>query len=858
VSTKKAAPEGSSEPSADKEAQPKTAGKAKPRTKVPAKAKAEKPEKAETAVKAKAVEAPAAKVAAKDPESTGEKEPSAKKAAKASKSANGTLVIVESPAKASTIKKYLGHGFEVKASVGHVKDLPKASIGIDIAKDFQPEYVVIDAKKKVISEIKTAAKKAARVLLAPDPDREGEAIAWHIADEIRPCNDNIQRVLFNEITKKAVLEAIEHPRELDVKKYESQQARRVLDRLVGYQISPILWAKVRRGLSAGRVQSVAVRLLVEREEEIKVFQTEEYWTVEVDVEGQTPPPFTARVVKIDGEKPSLVHEGQAQEALSFIRSATLKVASVERKERKKNAPAPFITSRLQQEASSKLRFSPKRTMALAQRLYEGIDLGAEGPTGLITYMRTDSTRISDDAVKEVRAQIAQRFSPAHLPAEPNIFKSKKSAQDAHEAIRPTLIDHDPERVRALLTAAGAGRDERETEDLIKLYTLIWNRFVACQMAPAIFDQTAIEIDAGRVGLRANGQVMRFPGFLEVYAESIEDAASDDEGSGNLPDVKEGEVLRMVAERPEQHFTQPPPRYSEATLVRELEEKGIGRPSTYATILSTIQDRGYAEKKEGRLFPTELGTVVNGLLVKSFPDILSADFTAQMEEQLDEVEEGAADWIKLLKEFYAPFERDLDRAKVEMRDLKREEQPTEEVCEKCGKPMVIKWGRNGYFLACTGYPECRNTKEYTRNADGTLTVLPTTRPSDQVCPTCSSPMVVRRGRFGEFLACSRYPDCKTTSPVSLGVACPKPGCGGYLSEKRSRRGKVFFGCSNYSKSKCDFVSWDRPIPKPCPQCGAAFIVQKVLKSGTRLRCIAEGCGYTADPDDAEAQTTVKAS
>jgi DNA topoisomerase I len=849
VSTKKSAQEGVSAPPDAKDDQPKKAVKAKPRVAKKKPAKAATTDVATEAAEGAAAEPAKKKSAAKAAKAT---------TAKAPKGTGGTLVIVESPAKASTIKKYLGHGFEVKASVGHVKDLPKATIGIDIEHDFQPEYVVIDSKKKVISEIKAAAKKAARVLLAPDPDREGEAIAWHIADEIRPCNDNIQRVLFNEITKKAVLEAIERPRELDVKKYESQQARRVLDRLVGYQISPILWNKVRRGLSAGRVQSVAVRLLAEREEEIKVFQTEEYWTVEVDVEGQTPPPFVARVVALDGQKPSMVHEGQAQEALELIRKSALKVASVERKERRKNAPAPFITSRLQQEASSKLRFSPKRTMGLAQRLYEGIDLGAEGPTGLITYMRTDSTRISDDAVKEVRTQIAKRFSPSHLPAEPNVFKSKKSAQDAHEAIRPTLIDHDPERVRALLTGVGAGRDERETEDLIKLYTLIWNRFVACQMAPAIFDQTAIDIQADRVGLRANGQVMRFPGFLDVYAESMEDGAADDEGSGSLPDVKEGEALRLLAERPEQHFTQPPPRYSEATLVRELEEKGIGRPSTYAAILSTIQDRGYAEKREGRLYPTELGTVVNGLLVKSFPDILNVDFTAQMEEQLDEVEEGAADWVKLLKGFYSPFERDLARAKVEMRDLKREEQPTEEVCEKCGKPMVIKWGRNGYFLACTGYPECRNTKEYTRNADGTLTVRPTTRPSDQICPTCSSPMVVRRGRFGEFLACSRYPECKTTSPVSLGVACPRPGCGGYLSEKRSRRGKVFFGCSNYSKSKCDFVSWDRPVPKACPQCGAPFIVQKVLKSGTRLRCIAEGCGYTADPEDTETQPNVKAS
>jgi DNA topoisomerase-1 len=776
----------------------------------------------------------------------------------APKRAGGTLVVVESPAKASTIKKYLGKGYEVKASVGHVKDLPKASIGIDIEHDFQPKYVVIESKNKIIAEIKAAAKRASCVLLAPDPDREGEAIAWHIADEIRPSNANIHRVMFNEITKKAVLEAIEHPLPLDAKKYESQQARRVLDRLVGYQISPILWAKVRRGLSAGRVQSVAVRLLVEREEVIKAFQTEEYWTVEVQVEGRSPPPFAARVVRLDGDKPVLVHEGQATQALDFVRQASLRVASVERKERRKNPPPPFITSRLQQEASSKLRFSPKRTMGLAQRLYEGIELGAEGPTGLITYMRTDSTRISDDAVREVRTLIASRYSPAHLPSEPNFFKSKKSAQDAHEAIRPTLLDHDPERVRALLTESGAGRDARETEDLIKLYTLIWNRFVACQMAPAVFDQTTIEIEAGRIGLRASGQVMRFPGFLDVYAETQEDVVSEDDSVGSLPDVKEGEILRLLGETPEQHFTQPPPRFSEATLVRELEEKGIGRPSTYAAILSTVQDRGYAEKKEGRLAPTELGVVVNGLLVKSFPDILNTDFTAQMEEQLDQVEEGVVDWIKLLHDFYQPFERDLERAKVEMRDIKREEQPTEEVCEKCGKPMVIKWGRNGYFLACSGYPECRNTKEYTRNPDGSLTVHPATRPSDQTCPTCGSSMVVRRGRFGEFLACSRYPDCKTTSPMSLGVTCPRTNCGGYLTEKRSRRGKVFFGCSNYSKSKCDFVSWDRPVPKSCPQCGAVFIVQKVLRSGTRLRCIAEGCGWGADADDSENEPKVQAS
>jgi DNA topoisomerase-1 len=783
----------------------------------------------------------------------------AKPAAK--KGGSGTLVIVESPAKAATIKKYLGAGFVVKASVGHVKDLPKASMGIDVKHDFQPEYVVIEGKKKVIADIKAAAKRAEKVLLAPDPDREGEAIAWHIAEEIRPANPNIQRVLFNEITKKAVNDAILHPLELDMHKFESQQARRVLDRLVGYEISPVLWSKVRRGLSAGRVQSVAVRLVVDREAEIKAFRPEEYWTIEAQVEGSAPPPFAARVVRLQGEKAVLSHEGQASEVVSLLSQATLRVAAVERKERRKNPPPPFITSRLQQEASSKLRFSPKRTMGLAQRLYEGVELGDEGPTGLITYMRTDSTRLSEDAVKDVRAWIVDRYGAASCPAESNIFKSKKSAQDAHEAIRPTSMQYDPETVRRLLAKTPSERGARETEDLVKLYTLIWNRFVACQMTPAVFDQTAIEIDAGPVGLRATGQVMRFAGYLAIYAEAEEGASPDEETDGSLPDVHEGEILRLLGCQPEQHFTQPPPRYSEATLVRELEEKGIGRPSTYATILSTIQDRGYVEKKENRLGPTELGVVVNGLLVKSFSEIVSSDFTAQMEEQLDKVEEGAVDWVKLLRDFYGPFEKDLARAKVEMRDLKREEEPTEEVCEKCGKPMVIKWGRNGYFLACSGYPDCRNTKEYTRNADGTLTVQPTTRPSDQVCPTCGSPMVIRRGRFGEFLACSRYPDCKTTSPISLGVACPRPGCGGYLTEKRSRRGKIFFGCSNYSKTKCDFVSWDRPLPQRCPQCDAAFVVQKVSRAGVRLRCLAEGCGWTIEPDadaDGSAAPDAKAS
>jgi DNA topoisomerase-1 len=691
------------------------------------------------------------------------------------------------------------------------------------------------------------------VLLAPDPDREGEAIAWHIAEEVRAANPNIQRVLFNEITKKAINEAIGKPMALDVKKFESQQARRILDRLVGYQISPVLWTKVKRGLSAGRVQSVAVRLVVEREAEITAFRPEEYWTVETLVEGGAPPPFTAKFAKLDGKRAELTNEGQAREVVDIIKGASLVVAGVERKERRKNPPPPFITSKLQQEASSKLRFSPKRTMGLAQRLYEGVEVGDDGLVGLITYMRTDSTRISDDAVGETRGFITERYGANFLPAEPIVYKSKKGAQDAHEAIRPTSLKYDPETVRAAWAGGkGGGRDERESDDLLRLYTLIWNRFVACQMVAAIFDQTSIDIGAGRVELRASGQVMKFPGFLSVYAETVEDAANEDETGTALPDVHQGEAIRLLETKPEQHFTQPPPRFSEATLVKELEEKGIGRPSTYAAILSTVQDRGYVEKKEGRLHPTELGVMVNGLLVKSFPGIVSTDFTAQMEEQLDHVEDGTADWVKLLDGFYKPFKLDLEKAKIEMRDVKREEEKTDQVCEKCGKPMVIKWGRNGHFLACSGYPDCRNTKEFTRHADGSLTIVSTTRPSDQICPTCSSPMVIKRGRFGEFIACSRYPECKTTSPISLGVDCPKEGCGGYLTEKRSKRGKVFFGCSNYSKTQCDFVSWDRPLAQPCPKCGAKFVVQKVSKAaGTRIRCLKEDCGYTADAESPEA-------
>jgi DNA topoisomerase-1 len=612
------------------------------------------------------------------------------------------------------------------------------------------------------------------------------------------------------------------------------------------------------------VQSVAVRIVVEREREISAFKPEEYWTIECDVEGKNPPPFRVRLAKIDGQKAEIGTGEVAHAAAAELQQAIYRVVKVERKERRKFPLPPFITSRLQQEAARKLRFTAKKTMALAQRLYEGLELGDEGAVGLITYMRTDSTRLSDDAAAEARAYITDKYGKASLPDEPVVYKTKKQAQDAHEAIRPTSMEYEPERVRKLLTQAAEGNQEklRDVEDHVKLYTLIWNRFIACQMKPAVYDQTTVDVSAGRYGLRATGQVLKFPGYTLVYTESPEESGgetgdADDDSKKELPQLSEGETLKVLKIDPEQHFTQPPPRFTEASLVKELEEKGIGRPSTYANILSTIQDRGYVEKREGRFHPTVLGTRVNDLLVESFPDILDVTFTAQMEDGLDQVEEGTANWQRLLGDFYSPFKVDLEKAATHMRDLKREEIPTEHNCGKCGSVMVIKWGRNGEFLACSGYPNCKNTREFKRRDDGTIEIAPEPT-TDEKCDVCGAPMLVKRGRFGEFLACSRYPDCKTTRPISLGVDCPRPSCGGFLTEKRSRRGKVFFGCSNYAKTQCDFVLWDRPVAEPCPQCGAPFLVKlERRKTGSRMICATKTCGYSrelaapAAPDSSDA-------
>jgi len=754
------------------------------------------------------------------------------------------LVVVESPAKARTIAKYLGAGYVVKASVGHVRDLPKSKIGVDLENGFEPVYEVIEGKKKVVAEIRKAARENETVYLASDPDREGEAIAWHIAEEIKDVNKNYKRVLINEITKKGVTAAIAKPLDIDMNKTDAQQARRILDRLVGYEISPILWNKVQRGLSAGRVQSVAVRLVCERDAEIAAFKPDEYWSVEVTCKGPIPPPFEARIWKWDGEKAEPKTNDEAQAIAAELAAGNAVVASVEKKERRKKPQAPFITSKLQQDAARKLRFSAKRTMALAQRLYEGVELGDEGPTGLITYMRTDSTRVSDDAMTALRAHVTEVYGAEYLPEAPNEYSNKERAQDAHEAIRPTLLEWPPDRVQRALA------EHPEGVELVKLYTLIWQRFVASQMVPAIYDQTTIDMDRGKAVIRANGQVMKFAGYTKVYevAETDDAKAEAAEAADKLlPALEVGDPITLESIRPEQHFTQPPPRFSEASLVKELEERGIGRPSTYASIMSTIVDRGYVEKKEARFWPTELGILVNGLLVESFPEIVSSDFTAKMEADLDHVEDGTEDWRKLLGSFYVPFKLELEKAKTEMRDVKREEIPTDFVCEKCGKNMVVKWGRNGSFLACQGYPECRNTKEVVKNLDGTYELVPE-QTTDEVCEVCAAPMTIKRGRFGSFLACTRYPDCKTTKAISLGVKCPRPGCGGFIAEKRSRRGKPFYGCSNWAKKGCDFVAWDRPIPQPCPVCQAKFVLKKETKRGITLRCME--CDWKQGIDDTE--------
>ncbi|MEK6531296.1 MAG: type I DNA topoisomerase [Deltaproteobacteria bacterium] len=702
-----------------------------------------------------------------------------------------SLVIVESPAKARTINKFLGRDFTVMASVGHIKDLPKSKLGIDIENGFTPHYVNIKGKAEIIRELKKAGKLAERIYLAPDPDREGEAIAWHIAEEIDSLRQKTKRVLFNEITEKAVKDAIKHPIELDRSKFEAQQARRVLDRLVGYQVSPLLWDKVRRGLSAGRVQSVAVRLVCGREKEVLSFIPQEYWSLTADLECASGEKFSARLIKKDGKKIELKSGGDATSVIEGIKGAGFSVHSIEQKETRRNPSAPFTTSKLQQDSSRKLGFTAKKTMMLAQQLYEGIDIGQEGPVGLISYKRTDSVRLSGEAVDAARSFIEAKYGLDYLPQKPNVYKTKGKAQDAHEAIRPTYMKYTPETIKAHLS-----------KDQFRLYELIWKRFVACQMTPAVIDATRVEISAGNAAFQANGSVVRFPGFTAVYVEGRDE---EEEKEEKLPRLNKGETLKLLNFDPRQHFTQPPPRYTEASLVKELEENGIGRPSTYAAILSTVQDRGYVIKEKGRLRPTELGFLVTDMLIESFPEVLDIEFTAHMEQELDSIEDGKRDWQAALKEFYGPFSERLKKAGSDMKNVKQEETPTDVVCAKCGKPMVIKWGRKGKFLACTGFPECKNTQDFTMDEHGRVTPIEkVAEVSSSLCPKCSSPMLVKTGRFGRFLACSRYPECKGTLSLTTGIPCPEDD-GGELVERRTKKGRVFFGCSKYPK--CTYATWE---------------------------------------------------
>lgn len=786
-----------------------------------------------------------------------------------------TLVVVESPAKAKTIKKYLGPAYEVLASKGHVKDLPK-KLGVNVEEGFTETYEVIENKAKILSELKSSAKKADAVLLATDPDREGEAIAWHIAEELKRPELPIKRVEFFEITKKGVEQGVTNPRELDRHLYDAQRARRVLDRIVGYDVSALVWSKLAFGLSAGRVQSVALRLVVDREREIEAFVPEEYWNVGVALLGKQKPSFVARFVSADGEKLAITNEALATTVRTGLENSTYRVAKVAKREQKRNPPAPYTTSKLQQDATSYLRFTTKRTMQVAQGLYEGVDLGKDGgPVGLITYMRTDSVRVSNDAIEAVRAHIGQRYGEKHLPAKPNFFKSKKSAQEAHEAIRPTSMELSPEVVRRHL------KDEQ-----FKLYKMIWDRFVASQMAPAVYDQTTLDIEAAvkpngspahkTYGLRATGRTLKFGGWLEAYGKGVdaqqhfagEDEAAEEKADGGkaaasleeisadavLPELENGESLAMV--KPpgviaEQKFTQPPPRYNEGSLVRELERRGIGRPSTYAEIITKVQARDYAEKlPSGAFQPTNLGKIVVDGLVHSALDFMDPDFTARMEQDLDEVEAGRLGRVELLQRFYTRFRDQLDGSKKQKRWTPEPEE-TDQVCSECGAKMLKRWSKNGWFLGCSAYPKCKNTQDLGESGEGT-TPAPL-RMTDEVCEKCGKPMVIKTGRFGEFLACTGYPECKSARPVPLGVKCPK--CGGNIIEIKSKRrgGKSFFGCSNYAneKIKCDFKLWQRPVPEPCPQCGSPFLLRTGGKK-PMLACPDKACGFKKPAEDKPAE------
>ena len=804
------------------------------------------------------------------------------------------LVIVESPAKAKTIQKYLGAGYDVEASLGHIKDLPKKGLGVDVDNDFSTEYEVIPGKEKVVAHLRKLARSANAIYLAPDPDREGEAIAAHLAEELGSQTDGgrshkaqakpVYRVTFNEITKKAVQEAFAHPREIDWNLVDAQQTRRILDRLVGFQVSPLLWDKVRRGLSAGRVQTVALRLIVEREREIQKFETREYWTLDAHLHASKAPAFDARFLGVNGEKQEINNEEESKRVVEALEAAAWAVSTVKRAERRRNPTPPFTTSKFQQDASRKLGMTVKRAMMVAQRLYEGVELGTEGTVGLITYMRTDSTRVSADALTEVRELIGRDYGKAFMPEQPNVYKTKAAnAQEAHEAIRPSSALRTPDDVRPYLP-----------DDEFKVYKLIWQRMVASQMSAAIFDQTTVDIDAtsksnaNRYNFRVTGSVLKFEGFLKVYEEAKDAKDEEDESlKHKLPPLEEGQALKLEALKPEQHFTEPPPRFNEASLVKELEERGIGRPSTYAAIITTIVDRGYVQKTAGRggkFFPTEIGFVVTELLVANLKDIFDYEFTARMELDLDQIEDGSIKWTTALHEFYDKFEEDLEYAGEHMENIKRMEKATDQKCERCGSPLVLKWGKHGSFFACSTFDKkdpnsCTSTKENPINLTDLGDAEISSNNEEEFCENCGKPMVLKRGRFGTFMACTGYPECKTTRRLDsvqkkpdtpLEEKCPDCGrnlllrngrfgefisCSGYpeckyikqnfigvkcplcktgeIVEKKARRGNFFYGCANYPK--CDFTAATKPVAETCPDCGSPYLLEKVTKEGTFLIC-----------------------
>ena len=735
--------------------------------------------------------------------------------------ANGkSLIIVESPSKAKTINKYLGKDFVVEASVGHIKNLPKSKMGIDVDAGFMPEYETIKGKDEVIKRLRDHASKAGAVYLATDPDREGEAIAWHIAREIEQDNTNVFRVMFHEITERGITEAMNQPMKIDNNLVNSQQARRAMDRLVGYKVSPFVWKTVFYGLSAGRVQSVAVRLICEREEAINSFIPVEYWSIVAEFQAEGKDAFFAKLFKVDGNDPVIGDTTTAEGYVNDIKSQRFSIADLQTKPVRRNPPPPFITSTLQQESARRLRLNAKRTMMLAQKLYEGIDLGEEGRVGLITYMRTDSTRLSNDAVQEIREYIFSNYGKDYLPSQPRDFRKAKSSQDAHEAIRPTSAKYHPKAVRKYLEG-----------DMYNLYELIWNRFVSCQMSPAVFDQVTVDVQGGDYLFRATDTIPKFRGFLQVF-DDMEDETekqTDEDPVSKLPaNLKLGENAELRNLLPNQHFTKPAGRFTESSLVKELESLGIGRPSTYALIVDTVQTRKYVEQRERRLYPTELGKAVNRILVNNFPNLFTVEFTAKMEEELDTIASGERTYEVVMDDFYQPFIKaveGVDKKAAAIKESLQEE--TDEVCDLCGKKMIIKWGRNGRFMACKGYPGCKNTKPLPEEQKLMEHV------QGKKCILCGGDMIVKGGKFGAFLGCSNYPDCRNTQPISIGVNCPK--CkDGEVIERKTKRKRIFFGCSRYPD--CDFASWDRPVDKACDTCGNNYLVMKYTQTrGEFLNC-----------------------